>query len=74
MREKPTCRLEDWFQIGDRMYGKLYGHPNHQPGTEIKSSNIIGETIGKEHIIETKFWLIILGKKRQPTKEEMELA
>lgn len=76
MRPKPTVRIENWFIVAGRIYGKIYGHPLFPDGEEVTTSHLVN----KEQIcetgqtVETKNTFYKLGDKRKPTKEEKQRA
>lgn len=67
MSDKPQVRIEDWFLIKGRLYGKAYDHPRFEDGTLVRTSTVIsepGDEPAKEgDVLETRNTFYELGKK-----------
>lgn len=67
MSDKPQVRLEDWYLISGRLYGKTYGHPRFDDGTVVKTSSVFmpetEEPAQEGDVLETRNTFYELGKK-----------
>lgn len=54
-----TARLENWMMVGGRLYGHVYGHPLHEDGTHVITSEV-QKTMGKVAV--TRNTVYELGK------------
>lgn len=35
------ARIENWYLVNDRLFGEIYGHPNHADGTRVHTSTLV---------------------------------
>lgn len=61
--KKQTATLEEWFQFGNFLGGKVYDHPQIKDGTEVRTSKISWIDTDKGQA-ETRNTLYKLGAKR----------
>lgn len=60
---KQTAKLENWYQIGNSLFGQVYGHPKLPDGTIVQTSEVVhidyiaktAETINTEYSLGNKF-------------------
>ena len=68
---KPIVKIENWYVLGDRLYGEVNDHPNFNRGDFVKTSAILDRNEG---LVVTKNTIYELGKEKtadeemQPTK------
>jgi len=63
MREKPRVRIEDWYILGNHLYGETFGHPSPhiQDGKAVRTSTILSN---EEGIVVTQNTIYELGKEK----------
>lgn len=63
-RTKQTARLEDWSYVGDRLLGKVFGHPYHTDGIEVQTSTVLSppDSVKEGGEVETRNTIYTLGK------------
>ena len=64
MGEKPLVQIENWYRLGDALYGEVQDHPRFAKGESVKTSLILHEVDG---IVETNNTFYKLGTPYDPT-------
>jgi hypothetical protein len=70
---RPVANLENWFQLGQLLFGEVYGHPNFEDGSFVQVSGKHDFSKGVPTHITTKNTVYIIGQLQSeqdgPTKQ-----
>jgi hypothetical protein len=66
MAQKQEARLENWYRLGDRLVGQVYGHPRFEDGELITTSAVLREKqVGEKQLAETVYTYYMLGNPKK---------